>query len=177
MKNQVKPAIFLDRDGTINKDIGYLHEIKQWQWLPLAKQALVSLYQCGFSLIVISNQSGIARGFYDHDDVTNLHNWVNEQLNPLGCKISAFYYCPHHPDINGPCSCRKPAPNMILQAAKDLNIDLQHSWMIGDKAIDVQAGQGAGCKTIWLTTDIEQAAKYHTIHAKDLAQAVKFIIN
>ncbi len=177
MHTPSKPAIFLDRDGTINKDIGYLYKVDQWQWLPFAKQALVSLYTVGFSLIVISNQSGIARGFYDHENVLILHDWVNKQLKSLGCEISAFYYCPHHPDISGACSCRKPAPYMILQAAKEHNIDLKKSWMIGDKLIDVQAGQAAGCNTIWLNEDIEQVAKYGTYGAKDLANAAQIIID
>ncbi len=147
-----KPAIFLDRDGTLNQDIGYLYRVEDWQWLPDVQEALAAFYKAGYTLIVISNQSGIARGYYSHDDVTILHNWINKQLQPLQCKISAFYYCPHHPDITGPCTCRKPSAYMILQAAKQHNIDLTKSWMIGDKMIDMQAGQAAGCKTLLYTS-------------------------
>ncbi len=151
-KVESRPAIFLDRDGTLNVDTGYVHKIEEWQWLAGAKDALVEFKRAGYVLIVVSNQSGVARGFYDDEAIITLHNWVNEQLKPLDCEL-IFYYCPHHPDITGPCNCRKPLPEMILNAAHEHNIDLARSWMIGDKLSDVQAGQAAGCKTLLVSTN------------------------
>ncbi len=142
---QQRPAIFLDRDGTLNEDSGYLYEISAWRWLPGAVEALAMLSQKGYALVVISNQSGIARGYYTAADVHTLHTWLNTTLAKEGLCIDAFYHCPHHPEFSEPCSCRKPSPHMLLQAAQDLQLDLSRSYMVGDKISDVQAGLAAGC--------------------------------
>ncbi len=141
----MRPAIFLDRDGTLNDDVGYLYECEKWRWLPGAVEALALFAQKGYALVVITNQSGIARGYYTAADVHTLHTWLNATLNKQGLHIDAFYYCPHHPDFSGPCSCRKPSPYLLYQAAQDLDLDLSRSFMIGDKMSDVQAGLAAGC--------------------------------
>lgn len=146
------PAVFLDRDGTINVEKNYLYKIADWQWETKAKEAIKSLNEAGYLVIVISNQAGIARGMYSADDVNKLHDFANAELAKTGAKIDAFYFCPHHPEITGDCECRKPSPNMILQAAQDFNIDLTKSWMVGDKIIDAQAAIGAGLRPVLVRT-------------------------
>ena len=142
------PAIFLDRDGTINVEKNYLYRIEDWEWIPGAHDSIKMLRDAGYLVVVISNQAGIARGLYSTGDVDVLHANVQQELAMHGTCIDAYYYCPHHPDFDDLCTCRKPAPGMLLQAAKDLNIDLTASWMIGDKAIDVFAGHAAGANSM-----------------------------
>jgi len=153
--NQAKtlqPAIFLDRDGTINVEKTYLYRIEDWEWIPGAKEAIRKFKQSGYRVVVVSNQAGIARGMYEPSDVDLLHAFVQQELACIGTAIDAFYYCPHHPDFSGNCSCRKPAPGMLTQAALDLNLDFARSWMVGDKLIDVQAGHAAGVQSVMVRT-------------------------
>lgn len=149
-----KPAVFLDRDGTINIDKGYVHRLEDWEWISGAIDAIVALKNTGFLVIVITNQAGIARGYYDETDMNNLHTMINKELKKHGAKIDGFYHCPHHSDFGEErkCECRKPLPGMIYKAVRDFNIDLSRSWLIGDKASDIQAGQAAGVKTILVLT-------------------------
>ena len=116
--------------------------------------ALARLRWAGYLLIVVTNQSGIARGYYDERAMQALHDWMDADLRAQGAHIDAFYHCPHDPDLNGACTCRKPAPGMLLRAADDWFIDLERSWMIGDKMSDVVAGRAAGCTPILLSTTI-----------------------
>jgi len=153
MEKKKVPAVFLDRDGTLNSERGYLHKVEEWEWLPGVPEALAMLARAGFMLVVVTNQSGIARGYYDEDSVNRLHEWVNEDLfMRAGVRFSAFYLCPHHPDYGTACDCRKPAPGMLLRAAAELGIDLARSWMIGDKPADIQAGAAAGCRSLLVLT-------------------------
>ena len=146
----LRRAVFLDRDGTLNKDVGYVHRKEDWQWLPGVAEALKRLRAVGYVLVVVSNQSGIARGMYDREALRLLEEWVNAELSAKNAAIDAWYYCPHLPEITGPCECRKPGPGLLLQAARDLDLDLANSWMIGDRVRDVQAGLAAGCQSILL---------------------------
>ena len=146
----LRRAVFLDRDGTLNKDVGYVHRKEDWQWLPGVAEALKRLRAVGYVLVVVSNQSGIARGMYDSEALRQLEEWVNTELATKNAAIDAWYYCPHLPEVTGPCECRKPEPGLILQAARDLELDLANSWMIGDRVRDVKAGLAAGCQSILL---------------------------
>ena len=144
-----KRAIFLDRDGTINIDAEYLNDIKRFHWLPDAIEAIRYINEHGALAIVITNQRGVARGFFPESDVIKLHDWMNCELNRYGAHIDGFYYCPHHPeakvkDYRKDCDCRKPKPGLILKAAADHDIDLAHSVMIGDMERDVECGKRAG---------------------------------
>lgn len=144
----MKRAIFLDRDGTLNKDSGYVHRKEDWIWLPGVLQALRRFRAAGYLLVVVSNQSGLARGMFTQKDLAALEAWVTTQMEEKNVGIDAWYYCPHLPEITGPCSCRKPEPGLLLQAARDLDIDLARSWMVGDSLRDVQAGLAAGCQCV-----------------------------
>lgn len=177
----LRRAIFLDRDGTLNRDFGYVHEISAWEWLPGSIAALKTLQGAGYLLIVISNQSGIARGFYSFEQLKSLEQWVSGQLQKEGIKINAWFYCPHAPDAG--CYCRKPKPGMLLTAAEMFAIDLSESWMIGDKISDIEAGRNAGCKCVLLVASAcaseitNLRCKYPGIKiCVDLAQAVLEIV-
>lgn len=148
----LQPSIFLDRDGTINVEKNYLYRFEDWEWTPGAKEAIKKFNQLGYRVVVVSNQAGIARGMYKSSDVDQLHSLLQRELACIGTTIDAFYYCPHHPDFSGNCLCRKPAPGMLVQASLDLNLDLARSWMIGDRLIDVQAGQAAGVQSLMVRT-------------------------
>jgi len=169
-----KPCVFLDRDGTINVDKNYLYKPEDWEWIAGAKEAILRANQAGFLVVVVSNQSGIARGLYTAKDVELLHQFVHHELQQIGAHIDAFYFCPHGPDDG--CDCRKPSPKMLQHAAQQLNIDLQHSYMIGDKVIDVQAGINAGVKSILVRTGqgAEEAKKVktETVIVEDLDAAM-----
>lgn len=144
------PAVFLDRDGTLNVEKEYVFRYEDWEWIPGAVEGLKELGKMGFKLVVVSNQSGVARGYYARADMEELHRRVGEDLKSQGVTIAGFYYCPHGPGEG--CACRKPEPGMILHAAKDLDIDLSRSFMVGDKAIDVEAGRRAGVRTFLVET-------------------------
>jgi len=142
-------AIFLDRDGTVNKEKEFLWKPQDFQFIPGAEKAIKIFNNLGYTVLVITNQSGVARGFYAEEDVMKLHCHINGLLRKRCAIIDAFYFCPHHVDgviekYAIDCDCRKPKTGMILKAEKDFNLDLDRSIIIGDKEIDVLAGKNAG---------------------------------
>lgn len=146
---EARPAAFLDRDGVLNQDTGYVHRARDVVWIEGAKQAVKRLNDRGYFVFVVTNQSGIARGHYGPAEVEALHRWMNEELRAVGAHIDQFYVCPHHPDGIAPgygivCDCRKPAPGMLLQAMREWPVRRERSLMIGDKEIDVEAAEAAG---------------------------------
>jgi len=162
----INRAVFLDRDGTINVEREFLHRPEEFQFIPGAAQAIRLLNDAGFRVIVVTNQSGIARGYYDEAAVNRLHRYMDGELIRFGASIDAYYFCPHHPeygvdDNRKACGCRKPLAGMLLQAAADFSLDISTSFIIGDKLADVQAGLNAGCRSILVRTGYgaEEAAK------------------
>ncbi|WP_246545411.1 D-glycero-beta-D-manno-heptose 1,7-bisphosphate 7-phosphatase [Pelotalea chapellei] len=149
-------AVFLDRDGTINQEKDYLYRIEDFEFIPGVPEAVKIFNAAGFLVVVVTNQSGVARGYYTEEDVDILHRYVSSQLEGAGAKIDCWMYCPHHPSGKGsyalPCACRKPLPGMLRDAARQLDIDLQSSIMIGDKRADVEAAIAAGCRPILVRT-------------------------
>jgi len=150
-------AVFLDRDGTINEEIGHVGDIDRFRLYPDSARAIRMLNEAGYKVVVITNQAGVARGYFDEETVEEIHGYMKVELANEGAHVDAVYYCVHHPEFGDgeykqACSCRKPEPGMILQAAEDLNIDLSKSYMIGDTAKDMLAGKKAGCKTILVLT-------------------------
>lgn len=161
LTNQQK-AIFLDRDGTINQYVGFLRNIEEFELIPGVEEAIKKINASGYLAIVVTNQPVIARGEVSFSELEEIHHKMETQLGFEGAYVDAIYYCPHHPhkgyegeipELKFECDCRKPKPGMLLQAAKDFNIDLSRSWMIGDGANDVAAGKAAGCKTVLIGTD------------------------
>ncbi len=153
-----KPAAFIDRDGTINIDVHYLNRVEQLQLIPRAGEAIARLNQAGYPVIVITNQSAIGRGMLTETGLSAIHRELKHQLSAYNASIDAIYYCPHHPDGKDNCTCRKPAPGMILRAANEHNIDLAGSIMIGDNATDLEAGWNAGCRAALVRTGSGEAA-------------------
>lgn len=144
-----RPAAFLDRDGVLNQDTGYVHLARDFVWIDGAKQAVKRLNDRGYFVFVVTNQSGIARGLYGTAEVEALHRWINDALRQVGAHVDQFYYCPHHPDGVVPgygivCDCRKPAPGLLQQAMREWPVRREGSFMIGDKAIDVEAATAVG---------------------------------
>ena len=149
-------AVFLDRDGTINRYVGFLRNIDDFELLPGVAEAIRQINERGYLAVVATNQPVIARGEVTVDQLREIHNKMETLLGNEGAYLDAIYFCPHHPDKGFPdevaelkreCDCRKPKPGMLLKAAKDLNIDLQQSWMVGDGKNDIEAGKDAGCRT------------------------------
>ena len=145
----VKPAVFLDRDGVLNVDSGYVHRPDQVNWIPGAKRAVRRLNDLGYRVIVVTNQAGVAHGRYKEDDVIALHRWMQHELAIKGAFVDAFYYCPYHPEASiakyrGCHVNRKPGPGMILKAFSDLAIRKNQSFLIGDKESDMEAAKRAG---------------------------------
>lgn len=182
----MKRAVFLDRDGTINEEKDYLHRIEDFVFIPGAVEALRRLHHAGFFLVVVTNQSGVARGYFDLSAVERLHRHLEEELARAGARIDAFYLCPHHPeegvgDYRIDCDCRKGRPGMLLQAARDHDIDLSSSFMIGDKLSDIEAGKAAGCRSLLVLTgygNVEEAAVPSDIpRFPALSQAADYILS
>lgn len=140
-------AIFLDRDGTLNIDHGYVHEIDQFQFIEGSIEALQALKKMGYLLVLVTNQSGIARGYFSEEQFLQLTEWFDWSLADRGVDFDGIYYCPHHPEGKGEyrqdCDCRKPKGGMLLQGIEELNIDPAQSFMVGDKVEDLQAGAAA----------------------------------
>ena len=188
MNAQRQRAVFLDRDGTINIEKEYLHRPEDFDFIANAPAAIRQLKDAGFLVIVVTNQSGVARGFYWRAAVCRLHEHLQLELHKFGTRIDGFYICPHHPtagtgDYRAACTCRKGAPGMLLQAASDHNIDLGRSFMVGDKLADIEAGQAAGCRALLVrtgygTTDEPQvAARFPgTKVFNNLADAAAYIL-
>lgn len=155
-------AIFLDRDGTINKYVGFLKDVNDFILLPGVTEAIRKINEAGFLAVVVTNQPVIARGEVTYEQLQEIHNKMETLLGNEGAYLDAIYYCPHHPqkgykgeipELKCKCDCRKPKPGMLLQAAEDFNIDLSQSWMIGDSENDIKAGRTAGCHTALIGQD------------------------
>ncbi len=145
-------AIFLDRDGVINKEVSYLSNPEMFEFIEGSIEALKILKQKTYLLIIITNQAGIARGYFTEETLKAIHKKMINNLIQNGVELDDIYYCPHHPDFTGSCGCRKPNPGMILKAKLKYNIDLTQSYVIGDTLNDIQTGQAANCKTVLVLT-------------------------
>lgn len=151
-----KCAIFLDRDGTLIEDAPYLHRLQDISIYPRALEAVRKINQSGLLAIVITNQSAVARGLLTEDRLQKLHQVLADRFCEKGARLDAFYYCPHHPEGNGPyrrvCRCRKPEPGLLRQAVEDFQIELSNSYLIGDRLLDVQTAARAGCGSVLVKT-------------------------
>ncbi len=143
-----KRAVFVDRDGVINVERRFVHTREDFEFIPRAVRGLECYEQAGFAIVVVSNQSGIARGYYSEADFQALTSWMLGHLASLGVNVTAVYHCPHGPDDG--CNCRKPRPGLLLAAAHDHDLDLSQSWLIGDKESDIEAGLAAGVSATFL---------------------------
>lgn len=173
LKNKQK-AIFLDRDGVINKYVGFLRDINEFELIEGVTEAIQRINESGYLAIIVTNQPVIARGEVTFEELREIHNKLETILGKEGAYVDAIYYCPHHPhkgyegeipELKIDCECRKPKPGMLLKAAKAFNIDLSQSWMIGDSESDILAGKSAGCKTVLIGQDDEQLSYDNLLEA------------
>ena len=153
-------AIFLDKDGTLIEDVPYNVDPSRIRLTPGAAEALPALHAAGYELLVISNQSGVARGYFPEEALVPVEARLRDLLAQVGVPLRGFYYCPHHPkgvvsNYAGVCACRKPAPGLLLRAAEEHHLNLKQSWFVGDILDDVEAGRRAGCRTILLNNGNE----------------------
>jgi len=175
-------AVFLDRDGTINVDKGYTHKIEDLEIIPGVVEGLKLLQESGYKLIIITNQSGIARGYFTEEDYFKFMKKMQETLQMKVVTINAEYFCPHHSEkglgkYKIDCNCRKPKKGMLEEAARDFNLNLKDCWMIGDHESDIQVGKNAECRTIHiLTGHVTVPIKEADFIARDMIEAAHYII-
>lgn len=170
-------AVFLDRDGTIARDVHYCRRPEDFELLPTVPEAIKVLNDSGFKVVVITNQSGIARGYFTEQTLASIHQKMVNELAIHGAKVDAIYYCPHHPDDG--CECRKPGTALFHRAARELDIDFSLSYVIGDLHMDMEAGRALGCKTVLVTTGPENAKKPSDppdYIADSLIQAARWVV-
>ena len=145
-------AVFIDRDGTISEEVGYINHVSRFRLFPYSAAALKQLHDNGYLAIVITNQAGVARGYFSEEMVQAIHQQMTTDLESSGARVDAIYYCAHHPSVGEPpyqldCDCRKPKPGLLLRAARDYDIDLASSWMVGDRYSDIELAANAGVKS------------------------------
>lgn len=145
-------AVFIDRDGTISEEVGYINHLTRFRLFPYSATALKQLHENGYLAIVITNQAGVARGYFSEEMVQAIHQQMTKDLETSGARLDAIYYCAHHPSVGKPpyqldCDCRKPKPGLLLRAARDYDIDLAESWMVGDRYSDIELAANAGVKS------------------------------
>ena len=165
-------TIFLDRDGVINEEINYLHSIDDFIFIEGIFDACRHFQKLGYQIIIITNQSGIARGLYDNQDFQKLTKWMMDQFTEKGIKILDIFYCPHGPKSN--CNCRKPKPGMILKAKNKHNIDLELSWMIGDNETDIKAAHSSGITNTILVSKLNPIDKFNS-NSNYIVESIKHI--
>ena len=184
-----KRAVFLDRDGTINVEVNYLQKVEQLELISGASTGIHLLNEAGYQTVVCTNQSAVARGYLSEAYLAKIHEELRNMLARKDARIDSFYYCPHHPAEGRPpyrvkCDCRKPRPGMLVSAARDQDIDLKKSFVIGDKVSDLEAGAAVGCKSILVLTGYGRKFKRKLKHlrlqpayiAEDILDACRWIV-
>ncbi len=189
-KNTLQPAVFLDRDGTINEQMGYINHSCRFQLLPGAAEAIKKLNDADIPVVVISNQSGLARGYFPEELLDEVHEKMNRLLAEKGAHVDAIYYCPHHPEakeeqFRAACSCRKPKPGLVLKAAEQLNLDPGRSYVVGDRWSDIKTAANCGAKSVLVRTGYGRGDELYIgpqqkiqpdYIAEDLMEAVAWIL-
>jgi D-glycero-D-manno-heptose 1,7-bisphosphate phosphatase len=181
LAERLRPAVFLDRDGTLVEDPGYLHDPAAVRLLPGVAQGLADLRAAGLALVLVSNQSGIARGYFSLASFDAVNRRLEELLGAGGPRFAGIYHCPHHPDVGGPCACRKPGVRLFTQAAEDLRLDLPRSWFVGNRVHDVEPTAVLGGRGVLITAtaseqDVAAARRLGAHAVADFAAAAAFIL-
>ncbi len=183
-------AVFLDRDGTVNEEVGYLSDLKQLRLIPGAGAAIRKLNEAGLKVVLVTNQSGVARGYFPESFVRETHDLLERMLRQEGALLDGIYYCPHHPTAGETpyrteCDCRKPGTGMLDRAARDLSLDVKKSFVVGDKWSDVELGQKAGAHTILVRSGFahDDEGNIRPVHlgdpdyiARTITEAVEWIL-
>ena len=184
-------AVFIDRDGTISEEVGYINHVSRFRLFPYAPAAIKHLNENGWLAIVITNQAGVARGYFSEDTIQAVHGAMTNELKSNGAQLDAIYYCAHHPSVGEPpyrfdCDCRKPKPGLISRAVKDFGINLEESWMVGDRYSDVELARNAGVKSMFVLSGYGRGEWEHQrlnwteqpdLVAEDLLGAVRLIVS
>jgi len=185
-----RPAVFIDRDGTISEEVGYVNHLSRYRVFPFAAEAVRLLNEAGWLAVLITNQAGVARGYFKEELIGEVHAFLAAELGRGGARLDAVYYCPHHPTAGEPpyrldCDCRKPRPGLIRRAAAELNLDLEGSWMVGDRYGDVELAHNAGLRSALVLTGYGRGELEHQSHlwprrpdlvAENLLEAVRGIL-
>lgn len=187
----LKPAVFMDRDGTISEEVGYVNHVSRYRVFPYAAEAVRALNEAGWLAVLVTNQAGVARGYFAEELIGRVHGVLEEELKKGGARLDAIYYCPHHPSVGEPpyrfdCDCRKPRPGLIRRAAEDLGIDLARSWMVGDRYSDTELARNAGVRAAFVLSGYGRGEHEHQslawkhrpdLVAENLLEAVRAIIS
>ncbi|HEV2764934.1 MAG TPA: HAD family hydrolase [Pyrinomonadaceae bacterium] len=183
-------AVFIDRDGTISEEVGYVNHPTRYRVFPYAAQAVRLLNERGWLAVLVTNQAGVARGYFAEEMVGVVHNLLASELERGGARLDAVYYCPHHPSVGEPpyridCDCRKPRPGLVRRAAEELGVDLARSWMVGDRYGDIELARNAGLRSCFVLSgygrgewEYQRAAWRHQpdMVAEDLLDAARRIV-
>ncbi|MBC7933655.1 MAG: HAD family hydrolase [Rubrivivax sp.] len=186
----LRRAVFIDRDGTISEEVGYVNHASRYRVFPFASEAVRTLGAAGWLAILVTNQAGVARGYFKEEMIGNVHNVLSQELERGGARLDAIYYCPHHPSVGEPpyrqdCDCRKPRPGLIRRAAEDFGLDLARCWMVGDRYSDTELARNAGVQSAFVLSGYGRGELEHQSHgwqhrpdliAEDLLEAVRAII-
>jgi len=183
-------AVFIDRDGTISEEVGYVNHVSRYRVFPFAADAVRALNEAGWLAVLVTNQAGVARGYFKEEMVGAVHGVLTAELERGGARLDAVYYCPHHPSVGEPpyrldCDCRKPRPGLIRRAAEELGLDLRRCWMVGDRHSDTELARNAGVRSAFVLTGYGRGELEHQSHAwrhqpdlvaENLLEAVRKII-
>jgi len=186
---RMKRAVFIDRDGTISEEVGYINHASRFRLFPYAASAIRYLNENGWLAILVTNQAGVARGYFSEEMIQTVHAAMTRELETKGARLDAIYYCAHHPSVGElpyrfDCDCRKPKPGLISRAARDFDIDLNHSWMIGDRYSDIELARNAGLKSAFVLSGYGRGEWEHQrdkwietpdLLAENLLEAVQLI--
>jgi D-glycero-D-manno-heptose 1,7-bisphosphate phosphatase len=187
----MKRAIFIDRDGTISEEVGYINHPSRFRVFPYSANAIKLLNEAGWLAVLVTNQAGVARGYFSEDMIQTVHHQLEHDLQQGDARLDAIYYCAHHPSVGEPpyrfdCDCRKPKPGLIRRAAQELDIDLTQSWMIGDRYSDVELARNAGLSAAFVLSGYGRGEWEHQregwqskpdLVSENLLEAVRVIID
>ena len=183
-------AVFIDRDGTISEEVGYVNHVSRYRVFPFAAAAIRRLNEAGWLAVLVTNQAGVARGYFEEHLIREVHGVLAAELEKGGARLDAVYYCPHHPTLGEPpyrldCDCRKPRPGLIRRAAEDLGLDLRRCWMVGDRYSDAELARNAGVRSAFVLTGYGRGELEHQsrnwkhepdLVAENLLEAVEKIV-
>ena len=190
MTEKKRRAVFIDRDGTISEEVGYVNHVGRYRVFPFAAEAIRTLHEAGWLAILVTNQAGVARGYFREELIVEVHGLLARELERGGARLDAIYYCPHHPSVGEPpyrqdCDCRKPRPGLIRRAASEFELDLPACWMVGDRYGDTELARNAGVRSALVLTGYGRGELEHQSHAwehrpdlvaENLLEAVKEIV-
>ena len=191
MTTSKRRAVFIDRDGTISEEVGYVNHVSRYRIFPFAAEAIRTITEAGWLAILVTNQAGVARGYFNEEMIGRVHEVLTAELARGGARLDAIYYCPHHPSVGEPpyrldCDCRKPRPGLLRRAAEEFDLDLANCWMVGDRFSDTELARNAGVRAAFVLSGYGRGEWEHQRHgwkhqpdlvAENLLEAARAITN